>query len=678
MRPRSSLWRRGARGALLLLPLTVFGGLARWLAAQDAALGLRRPGLEAEIDTSLPPLGPPARVVDGASVQGPFELLAVTRTGRRGLEPPVVLNARPTPLGAFVDTSVDGTGLWIGVRGGIGLQTCSARLDLPRQVFPVGDVTLVVMMGVPFSEYRLMWCGLDGMTPLDASQRPFEALAHWHFGRNERPDRLDVTLVPRGVTAQYAITAQPLTASGTPAGGPISLVCQPAAADALFVRLPAAYADRTRRMTVTFARRDAPAECAVWRLTDLPPARGNGPEMRPARTGVDFGTLSMRAAAVEAPDRTGEDDGWGDLPPPSGPGELLVTNADGHPWTGAPALRCRLRARVRPTASGVCPEWVIRIRRATPQWSPRPDPASALIRRRSLPRPADAYTVGHAPDTVWEDHDLQIGPTYPGQQRWLTLEGEVARAAYRYETVVLHDADVLYDATTRRWRVVWRHAQTVTTPSGVSVTALNARPGRAVPPGSLFLTPAGGAELLLAWHAPLMLQGDIPPEKRLDIPPDLGGDNPTSSTVLSLALPPIGSGPLRLTRDEGIWPDWHQVWVPDLPLPAPIRSLTGRMIAPPTAATPLGPFARAGWQPLRYAVCAGAITPRLRLVRAGSAAPSPRLPRHLNAVSLRIPLRTEVEHHPFTLVVPVTPHLPPGWETPAPSPVPALSSPPGA
>ncbi len=608
-------------------------------------------------------------------------------------------------LALFFGTQ-DGTGLWIRVAGGIGIK----ELPVPpgRQVVRVGGYTLATTFSTPSPgarSYQISheWYKADGGIRLPYEEQPYRTSVVSHQPRGAAETQHTLRLVPRDLSRRYHVTAQPLTGDGSPAGGPAALICRPAGKDLLFVEIPSGYSAETQAFEVRLARRDQAGQAARWRLVDLPPSQQNISERPQVVTDQKVGPLVVEAAAAESPDLWSWGDTWTERRPHPRGGPAPV-NIDGHRWTGVPTLRCQLRTRM-PEAK--TPQtWDLQMRAVTPQWTPAPrvqggregPAASNPGVRVSSP----LHPVGLSRrNPVWGLRDMVCGVAYPGQQRFVRIEADAVRYAYVTEPVVFRDADVRYDERARRWRLAWKKAQTLTTASGVSLTALNARPRaepadpHAVPPWEASL----GAEMWLAWRLP---DGVAPPH--------VGSwEQPVQVQPLTL------QAPLRITHPysyaSGNTPGWGEVWLPGTPPPPPPVSPGpgSRRRHTPLSATPLYPLVRGRYQPLRLYVASaeprpgGGVRPFVSssgTSRSGNstnivswagkgatvhvdngsrvtvrprpdegrrlyerpARPEPPLPGHLAAVTVLVRTRIEKERHPLTFVVPVTARLPAGWQ----------------
>ena len=685
-----------ATGGLLLIPLA-----ALWLLASPhparQGVGAAGPADRGTL-TGVPeePALPAARLVAGAPAQAEWTLLGVTRLVQRGtatpppsLAPPGGASAPPPvgmrtggpslasatltpsvptprvgapapPRNTFVMSAGAGTGLWIGVRGGLGVKTLTVPQDGRPHSYPLGRAVFVVQASDPGSyqstgeTYR--WTAPDG-APLSGVSPPYQMWPDPVAAAPGGPALQTVTLAPSTLSDRFRVTAQPLSADGKAFGKAVSLLCQPVTAAALFAQIPVGYSTKTQQFQVTIARVGDKTKngSASWRITDLPPSAGNGPDGLPPAPSARFGPFVLNAVAAEADDTSGLTDFLNRRPDRPGTGPPSQ-NMDGHQWTGIPTLRYLLTARrLSPVPPGQ--SWTLQVDRATPQWvAPRPPLRPSAT---TFPDPLPDFFPLGSTHALFSDQDAaqgqvlqdgEAGAAYPGQQRWIKIDGVGLRSATRTETLTFHDADVVHDAGFGGDRLVWQHPETETTPSGISVTVLNGLPGKRGPGvpqigGPDWWYDRGNAELLLAWRLPHgMVAG------------------PRASPALPrVAEPPQGGGPLRVVWDTTHpipYSRWSvlpgaadgkpliragysllrfSVWMPQTPkrTPAPLAFLPGR---PPTPET-LPPYSwREGSDVL-------------------SAAP---LPRHFKTLTLQISLREEQERRPLHFVVPVRPFLPPG------------------
>jgi len=631
---------------------------------------------------------PAARVAAGAPAQADWTLLAVTRLDRQGIVTPPPALAPPAafhPL--FVLSAGAGTGLWIGVRGGLGdqgVKTLTIPVDGRPHAYPFGHAVFVVQSTRHSSGYSATsrWTApggapLSGEPPYQAS---FQSSFQGGSGGVGRPAAQTVTLTPLRPPERFRVTAQPLAADGRPVGRAVGLLCQPAGATALFTQIPSGYGAGTRQFRVTAARvgtKNAGKNAgASWRLTDLPPSTWNGPDSLPAAPDARVGPFALHAAAAEAEDTSGGTDFVNRQPERSR--AVSSQNLDGHQWTGVPTIRCLLLARTAsPTPAGQ--SWVLRLDRVTPQWSAPLLLSSVVSRSPTLLPLTRSYVPPDAKE--WVLQDGQIGAAYPSQQHWIKIDGMALRSGERTETLTFHDAEVVHDAGFGGDRLVWRRPETETTPSGISVTVLNGRPGRrdttpARPFGQAFgqdwWYDRGNAELLLAWRLPpgvVSGQRAARDAPRVAEPPQ--GVMPSPGSVPPGSVPP-GAAPLLASWDR-TRPDPY----------------AGAVAAP--GATDARRLTQAGSSLLRLSVWAAQAPKRTMLpppaFRPGRP-PAPEmlppyswregfdvltatpLPHHLKTLTLQITLREEQEQRPVHLVVPVRPSLPPGADPNAPKPAP--------
>lgn len=660
-----------ATGGLLLIPLA-----ALWLLASprppQVGKAVRLPGgsttggpsrTTGGFDAGEPPL-PPHRVAAGAPTQTEWTLLAATILPRSGYPSPPSSVAPPAggPQEAarnpFLRGEAGALGLWIGVRGGLGVRTLRVPADGLSHAYPLGGAVFTVQSFPRSNGYTFQWTGAGGL-PLPGGRPPYQAVFQ------TSPGVQIVTLMPAPLAHSFRVTAQPLSAGGRPTGRPVVLVCQPVTTDVLFAQIPPGDA-ATCQFQVTAARtgaimRGAAKAGAAWRLAGLPP---------PAQTRKDaatpaarLGPFDLRAVAAEAEDTSGSTDPANWHPPgPAGAAQNVGTpqNMDGHLWTGVPTVRYRLTARaVTPPVPGQ--SWLLRLDRVRPQWGAALPPPTAGKEQALGLFPLSEASLGPGARVL---QDGEVGAAYSGQQRWLRLDGAALRRAERTETVTFHDAEVVWDAGFGGDRIVWRHPETQTTASGISVTVLNGRSGKRDAPDPQPSSPSwwydrGNAELLLAWHLPPGFVSGA--RATLDAPrvagPPQGIAPPGAVPMRGLT----GAGPL-LTSWDSLRPDPY-----------------AGAVAPP-GGVDARPLTQIGYSFLRLSVW-GPQTPKRTMLprtplppetlppyswREGpevfSATP---LPRHLSTLSLQITLREEQEQRPVHLLVPVRPILPPGADTSA-------------
>ena len=211
--------------------------------------------------------------------------------------------------------------------------------------------------------------------------------------------------------------------------------------------------------------------------------------------------------------------------------------------------------------------------------------------------------------------------------------GAMIRFAYRTETVTFHNAAVVQDGPLHVNRLVWRTPETETTPSGISVTVVNARTGTGDSSGGVagsqyWRFEAADAPLVVAWKLP---PGFVPMAKS-------HWDTPHSADAPKVAGSPGSSG-----SDFVTIPDWSALTVP----------------GQDNADT----LARRGYQSLCLAVAA--TTPTPSPVDEGNGlqfVPPPSAPRALNTVTLTIRISEQQEIHPFHFLVPVGASFPRGWD----------------
>jgi hypothetical protein len=620
--------RRAVMGRALVLYALPVTALTVSLSALRPSAVRRAEAALAFGQTNATPQLPPAVLASGAPTQGPFTLVDITRSAQKGsittppsLIPPHSLALVPVMVGG------GGTGLWIRVQGGIGYQTLTVPLDGRRHAFPFGRKTFVVN-GTPAS-YTYSWTGSGSASNLSDAEQPYEAWSSAATGSGG-PGQAHMTLVPRQLSRQFRVTAQPLSATGTPLSRPVDLVCQAATPTVLFAQVPTGYNTATRQMQVTVARVGA-AGSASWRLTNLPASAPGAKGSLPITVTAGYGPLVLHAAAAESKDLSGDPDFLNRHPArPAGGGWFFgqPLNADGHGWTGVPTVRLMLRARN--TSSDFSHQnWMVRLNAMTPQWQTSP----AMPTSRTI-TPLDVFPVYNPQNRgslagEWDQHDWQVGVAYPGQQHWVRVDGEFVRFAYRTEKVTFHDAEVVQDGSSGVNRLVWRTPETQTTPSGISITVLNRRTMAGEAKGDQnWRFEGGNVPLLLAWHLPA---GCMPARQA---PLD---------AVLEAELPRVAGAPVSGPDDMTPAPDWASLAIPGQ---ANARALT------------LG-----GYEPICLAANAAPPAPAPEDEGGGASfVPPPSPPRSLKTVTLTIVVREQKEVHPFHLLLPVEASFPSGWD----------------
>lgn len=698
-----------ATGGLLLIPLAAFyfvvsrrhpaasgppPGVYSTPSAGTTPGGNGGPAVKPGVpEARLPaPHVPAPRLEAGNPVQTDFTL-AVTHLdardpGSAALAPPDEPGSPPRRSILYLSGAGEGTGLWIKVKGGLGYQTLSIPEDGRRHVYPFGRYVLEMIPQPHSTWYTSHWLGPNGPVIYE-EQHPYRIEFSELPDPVNRPGVLTVTLIPNSLSRRFPIIAQPLSADGKAVGRPVSLLCQSFDATTLFAQIPAAYSAKTQQFRVTVA--SAGHKAASWRITGLPPAKRNGPDTLPFRTSARVGPYTLRAVAAEAEDSSGATDS-GNFRPVRQAGAVLSysKNQDGHVWTGVPTVRYLLIARAdRPNPPDQT--WLFQLDRVTPQWSvPLAPPGEGQAAASEQPPDLFPLTGSYRQSQPggWTLQDGEVGATYPGQQRWLKIEGTALRSSLHTETVTLHNADVVHDAGFGGDRVVWQHPQTVTTPSGITVMVLNGRPGRrettdSTPEDQSWWYNRGNAELLLAWRLPPgMVPGQSAPRNapRVAEPPQ--GMEPSRADSALIAEPLLaawdnnrpapyagavaapGGVDARPLASAGYSFLRLSVWAPTVPkrtlVPFPAPMMSPRPGRPPH---PMRPFLPArlskpevlppySWRDGPYIV---------------TAAP---LPRHLKTITLQITLREQQEKRPVRLIAPVLTSLPPGADPDAPRPVP--------
>jgi len=215
------------------------------------------------------------------------------------------------------------------------------------------------------------------------------------------------------------------------------------------------------------------------------------------------------------------------------------------------------------------------------------------------------------------------------------VDGAALRSAWHRETLTFHDAEVVHDAAFGGDRLVWQHSETETTPSGISVSVLNGRPGMSdqgagYPGAPVWRFDRGSAEMLLAWR----------------LPPGVASEEHAAFNDPREADFPRAVGALGSECDISHPLRWDALLAPG------------------------GPGARAlqqaGYGPLRFSVRSTVAAPldfsRLPRHEGLFQMPPTPLPTHLKTITLQIGVREEQERHPFHLWVPIRDTFPPGWD----------------
>ena len=637
---------------------------------------------------------PAARVASGAPMQAGWTLLAVTRLGQGGMVPLPPALAPPagptTPAdGAkpavyrnpFLISAGVGTGLWLEVRGGLGIKRLTVPQDGRRHAYPFGNAVLVVEKPSGSSGYSYQWTALGG-APLSGVP-PYQIVSQGPGAAPGRPAAQAVMLVPSRLAGRFRVTARPLSADGKPLGAAAGLECQPVTENILFTQIPSGYSAETHQFQVTAARTGPKTVAtknadAVWRIAGLPPSVQNGLDSPPTAD-LRIGGTVLHADASESQDTSGFEAPTDQSSDRRGVGPAAV-NIDQHQWTGLPTVRYRLTAHAEvPAPAGQ--SWLLRLDRVRPQWSMPPSaqmlgqrPGQISDQERPLGFfPLTASSAGPA-SKGWTLQDGEVGTAFPGQQHWVKIDGTALRSALHTETLTLHDADVVYDAGFGGDRLVWHHPETVTTASGIRVTVLNGRPGRRdtnmpegtnTSGGSFWWYDRGNAELLLAWH--------LPPGFESSAHADLSAPRVATPPRGVLSQPGRPAPPLQASWDD-IHPDPYgrttappgemdsrpllhagftllrvSVWAAQTPKQTPLPMVRSQPVArfqpgrpPMPASSPSAPLPPYSW---RDGFTVFTATP---------------LPRHLKTLTLQIPIREEQEQRPVHLVVPVRASLPPG------------------
>lgn len=621
--------RRRAAPLLAFLALCAVGVVRQWIAQSKQPAVSRLPLENA--------MTPPARLDArrGPATQGRFTLLGIARAHDLVFLPPAPIVIIPP---AAV-TSLDGTGLWVRVAGGLGVRTLP---NLPQpHTFSVGPFRLTTggLRVPPDAEGAGtfgQWQRADG-TALSPETVPYRM----YLARERRflssDSRHTLLVLPAGVERRFIVTARPLGRRIRPLGPPVSLAWQPVGDDALFVQIPSGYGRDTEAFEVTIARRDQPGRAAHWRIVNLPrmasePA-ARPPAARDGRITATLGRLQITARAFEAPDRWSAGGVWTRDAPGEAP-EMPVS-LDGHGWTGLPTLCCRVEMRALAAPDGE--QWELIIERGVPQWSATRDPSSG--ERGFSPRGPTTAVLTLRPDARPLVQDMTCGVAYPGQQRYLQLRGVLVRYQTRREPLTFHDADMQPAPTGMGRRLVWRAPQQQTTPSGVSVMVLNARAPVAGTPDEFFpdfIVDSRSPEM--RWPRPLHPdESDLRlawcPRTVVHFP----GADPHGPAPQVWGLEVGGS--LRLTGGPLPARTWEGMWMPGAPPPSPPPPpFDPRRPALPRRPNPLSPLVRGGFSLLG--------------LRVASPGPAP-LPAHLRDVTITVLTRVEVERRPFILTVPV-------------------------
>lgn len=620
--------RRRAAPLLACLALCAVGVVRQWVTQS---------GQPAEGPLALESAPPPARLdaARGPAAQGRFTLLGIARAHDLIFLPPAPIVVVPP---AAV-TTLDGTGLWVRVAGGLGVRALP-NLPQPQELsFGRFRLTTSGLRVAPDAEGTGVfgqWQRADGtiLSPETVPYRMYLARERRFLSSDNRHTLL---IFPVGVERRFVVTARPLGRRTQPLGPPVSLAWQPVGDDALFVQIPSGYGRDTEAFEVTIARRDEPGRAAHWRIVNLPrmaseqaalpPAAKNGP------IAATLGRLKITARAFEAPDRWSAGGVWTrDVP---GQAPEMPVSLDGHGWSGLPTLRCRIEMRALAVPDGE--QWELIVERGVPQWAAAHDLAGS--ERGFSPRGPTTAVLTLRPGARPLVQDMTCGVAYPGQQRYLQLRGALVHYQTRREPLIFHDADVQPAPTGAGRRLVWRAPQQQTTPSGVTVAVLNARAPFAGGPDEFFpdfIVDSRSREM--RWPRPLRLgEGELrlawSPRAVVRFP----GANPQGPAPQVWGLE-VG-GNLRLTGGPLAARTWEGVWLPGAPPPLPPPPpFDAHRPYLPRRPNPLSPLVHGGFLPVG--------------LRVASPGPAP-LPAHLRDVTVTVLTRVEVERRPFVLTVPV-------------------------
>ena len=333
------------------------------------------------------------------------------------------------------------------------------------------------------ASYSSEWTETDGVTRVPYADQPDTI---WGSGTSVggivRPVMI---LVPRQLSKQCHVTAQPLSASGRPLGPAVELICQPVSSGVLFAQIPIGYNSATKEMSITAALAGSTGGGASWRLTHLPASVAADSGNLATAALVAHGPCVLQAAAIESQDLSGDPPGSDTHPARPAWGQWFYQqplNADEHGWTGVPTIRLMMRTH-NASPDFNHQNWMVRLDDITPQWETSLRDATSPAVKPFNVFPLSNIRSAEPADQEWEQHDWQLGVAYPGQQHWVRVDGAMIRFAYRTETVTFRNAAVVQDGSLHLNRLVWRAPETETTPSGVSVTILNARPKIGDPQG---------------------------------------------------------------------------------------------------------------------------------------------------------------------------------------------------
>ncbi|HEY3330363.1 MAG TPA: hypothetical protein VGK19_10110 [Capsulimonadaceae bacterium] len=513
-----------------------------------------------------------------------------------------------------------GLGLWIKVDDGTGL--VSRPLKRGHNLVTVGPYSAEVnTTSRDATDAALIvenWQWAPGVT-----NPPYLPVAAWKYkmpqgtpqggftmqtgGGNQEPEvtGTDLIFVPTNLDHRYQISIQPISESGQPSGLPISVRPQAAGKQLLFATLPASYSSSTTSLRVTMS--GASDKPATWTITDLPKPQRLIPSNAAVEDVVTVGPFKVSGTSRLMA---------------GGRASANVINFDAHPATDQPSVECDLTVARNGADTG---DWSLSARNMVSDWSPPAVTDGNDDRPQYTPPPVLITPPAGAAATK----RLSIAGSFPGQQHLVRASIEAVQTKETSEDVTLRGAKLLFDQSVGRWVVHWDRLETVTTRSGVIVTALNVRPPVGSQSESL---PADIWTNLKA--AGLYIGVRLPPSQTADT--SAYGQRQvklaaTGNLTTAFAISPSGG--------------WRAVWIPGELPPGPLGFRRRGPFDSPTYH-----LAQSGFEPWLLSIA----SPLNATAKPSSDSPdSPPFTIKDGAITVRITTRMVVKRLPVILTIPI-------------------------